>query len=129
MRTYVIGRGRGADIILPDKSVAGRHAELLVTKEGRYHLTDCASGRGSWTRAGGTESTWTELRQGFVSEDHEFRFGQYDCNLQTLLEAADHRRTTQTIPGDLAKPDEDSIMLTGTVERDPLTGEIVRKRP
>ncbi|MGI9491172.1 MAG: FHA domain-containing protein, partial [Geminicoccaceae bacterium] len=46
----MIGRSLYANITLVDASVAPHHAELVVTDDDRYYLTDCASASGTWRR-------------------------------------------------------------------------------
>ena len=40
-----------ADVVIADTSVAPHHAELIVTADGRFHLTDCASESGTWRQS------------------------------------------------------------------------------
>ena len=49
-KTFVIGRSSFADIVIPDESVAPRHAEVVITADGRYYVTDCASTGGTFER-------------------------------------------------------------------------------
>lgn len=99
-----------------------------MTDDRRYHLTDCGSGRGTWLRveSAGSES-WAEVRQAFVASGEPLRIGEHRCTVNSLLE----RRAT---PGHGAASAENgaipSVSLPhGRVERDPVTGEIIRKRP
>ncbi len=132
MRTLIIGRSRGADIILTDKSVAPRHAELVLTDDGKCYLTDCASGGGSWIQV---DQEWAELRQSFVTKEQRIRFGDHECDLPALLATISRRRNVAGVGvgggegGEAGTGQAGTAPLTGTVERDPVTGEIVRKRP
>lgn len=114
--TLVVGRSVDADIRLADPSIAERHAELVITADGRYHLTDCASGAGTWRRPAGSDGPWQTVRQAFVGVDDALRFGDHACAARALVSA---------LPG--GSPDGRPVSR-GRVERDPLTGEIVRKR-
>ncbi len=131
MRTYVIGRDRHVDIVLDDPSVGNRHAELVVSDDARIYLTDCASGRGTWIKsaADGADG-WQPLRQSFVQPEQELRFGDHLCTAQRLLQShAETRRDpgeNTVAPGGASE--RPRARLTGAVERDPTTGEIVRKR-
>jgi pSer/pThr/pTyr-binding forkhead associated (FHA) protein len=122
MKTYVIGRSKDADISIADDSVARRHAEIVVTDGGRYHLTDCASAAGTW-RADVAEQDgagWRPVRQDFVGGDEPIRLGDYRCTVRALLrEATDGGDDSGAVSGEAAP---------GPVERDPVTGEIVRRR-
>lgn len=139
MRTYVIGRSPHADIVLADPSVARRHAELLVSDDQRLFLTDCASDAGSWRRADhsstDTNPDWLPLRQAFIDQHEPLRLGDYHCNARQLLQMAsstldndqqhnaDHHGSTG-----LGARNEPTAMPRGAVERDPHTGEIIRRR-
>lgn len=139
MRTYVLGRSRFADIVLADPSVAPRHAELSVTRDGRGYVVDAGAAGGSFQRlaeGGG----WTALRQGFVGRGTILRFGAFEIPAQTLIELARGRPPGE--PGRLWSGEGsegsggsggaagsgtggDGRRPRGRVERDPVTGEIV----
>ena len=82
-QTLTIGRSRDADIQIRDETVRRRHAELTVTRNGRYYVTDCGSLRGTRVFRGGE---WTALRQGYVDPDERLRFGKFETKLAHLLE-------------------------------------------
>ena len=73
-RSYTVGRSSKADIVLSgvDASVSGVHAELVVSSEGRYFLTDAGSSNGTYVRDG---EKWSPLRQGFIETESEIRLG------------------------------------------------------
>lgn len=73
-RSYTVGRSSKADIALSgvDGSVSGVHAELVVSSEGRYFLTDAGSSNGTYVRDG---EQWSPLRQGFIEAESEIRLG------------------------------------------------------
>lgn len=136
MKTYVVGRSAFADIVLPDTSVAPRHAEVVRTRDGRFYLTDCCSEGGTWRRDPTVgDGGWQRVRQAFVGLDEALRFGEHVSRLSDLL--AD--KLAAPLPeGDVAgaggswpgggvasagKP-----RPRGRVERDPVSGEIVHKR-
>ena len=135
-RSFVIGRSPYADVVLADTSVARRHAEVVTTGDGRYHLTDCAAPSGTWRRTdAGKDGKWERVRQAFVIVDEPLRLGDHACTILSLL-------------GDRLVPEEGSVGTggdgkgrwrhegmpeaadppCGRVERDPETGEIVPKR-
>ncbi len=122
----MIGRSREADIILTDASIAPRHAELVISDDHDHYLTDCASGGGSWIKSA---DGWRPLRQDFVTEQATLRFGSHETSLSQLLAALRPRQRRQSSTGGSDTANNDATRLTGTVERDPATGEIVRKRP
>jgi pSer/pThr/pTyr-binding forkhead associated (FHA) protein len=128
MQTYLIGRSSYADIILADPAIAAYHAELVVTADGRYHLTDCGSESGTFVRET-KDDDWRPLRQEFISAKDEIRFGNYSCGLEDLLRHAGLSEDREEIGGKGARDsDASSVPLRGPVERDPVTGEIVRRR-
>lgn len=132
MKTFVIGRSSFADIIIADASVAPHHAELVVTMDGRLHLTDCHSETGTWRAGpdgeeGNGRDVWQSIRQDFVRADERLRLGDHVCTARDLLHAVINRQTggEHVIAGRTDRPDRPR----GRVERDARTGEIVRKRP
>lgn len=136
MRTLVIGRSTFADVVLADASVASHHAELIVTDDGRLHLTDCAGGTGTWRRngdAGPEDSDWIRIRQAFVSHEEPLRLGDHFCTARDLLKTA--REPIVVHGGALQPRSEDggssgrTARPRGRVERDPRTGEIIHRRP
>ncbi len=86
-RTLTIGRSPDSDIRIRDETVSRRHAELTVTKTGRYYLTDCGSLLGTSVFRGGR---WILLRQNYVNPDERLRFGESEAKLAHLLEANAH---------------------------------------
>lgn len=133
MKTLVIGRSAYADIVLADASIALHHAELVVTDDGRYFLTDCAGETGTWRQKGQAEggSGWVPLRQAFVSPDEPLRLGDHLCTAAEL--AGESRGDRSAAPrsfgdGDGARTGGSVERSGGRVERNPVTGEIVRRR-
>ncbi len=132
-RSFVIGRSPYADVVLADTGVARRHAEIVATADGRFHLTDCASETGTWRRSG-TGGPWEAVRQAFVAADEPLRLGEHHCTINALIgdQLAPEDGAGRGGPGkgrwrhegmgEAAEPPR------GRVERDPETGEIVPKR-
>ncbi len=141
MRTLVIGRSPDADIVLADPTVARRHAELVVTDDGRLHLSDCGGDGGTWravAKRDGAE-VWERTRQSFVGARQPLRFGAYRATAEELLatHAPGQWSAGQWTPGQAASATAGAAApagsaagdsLGGPVERDPRTGEIVRRR-
>jgi hypothetical protein len=128
LRTLVIGRSPSADVVIADASVAPHHAELVITDDGRLYLTDCATDGGTWVRTEvETASGWQPVRQEFVRPDQPLRLGDHQCTAGDLL------RWSRGAPADAsASGGWDSAAqrrVRGPVARDPVTGEIVRRRP
>jgi len=123
----MIGRSHAADIVIAEASVAARHAELVVTVDGRHHLTDCASGSGTWRRPAqaSVSGRWRPVRQGFVRLDDELRLGEHCCTVGDLIAAAGGAIAPD---GGEPRAEAEQHRPRGPVERDPVTGEIVRRR-
>lgn len=125
MRTIVVGRSGHADAALADSGVAPRHLELTETEDGRWYAVAVALDPAGAPlvlkkTAAGEDGRWAPLRQDFVAAEDRLRLGaQAEWTVAGLIalaaanaEGADGRR------GDLQ---------SGRVERDPETGEIVRR--
>jgi FHA domain len=129
LRTLVIGRSPSADVVIADTAVAPHHAELVITDDGRLYLIDCATDGGTWVRSDGeTASGWQPVRQGFVRPDQPLRLGDHQCTAGDLL------RWSRGAPADApagagAWDPAPQRRMRGPVIRDPVTGEIVRRRP
>jgi hypothetical protein len=133
LRTLVIGRSPFADVVLADDSIAPHHAEIVVTATGRYHLTDCASPTGTWRSVPSADGgdRWQPVRQAFVRGDEPLRLGDYVCTAEALVRAAGFgNRRPAGVSGEAgAVASGRRPPLHGRLERDPATGEIVRRRP
>jgi hypothetical protein len=129
LRTLVIGRSPSADVVIADGSVAPHHAELVITDDGRLYLTDCATDGGTWVGSKGEPaSSWQPVRQDFVHPDQPLRLGDHHCTAGDLL------RWSRGAPADApagagAWEHAPQRRMRGPVIRDPVTGEIVRRRP
>jgi hypothetical protein len=130
LKTLIVGRSSHADIVVADDSVARRHMEIVVTHDGRYYVTDCASGAGTWRAVDmrNDKEVWEETRQAFVHPDQPLRLGTYRCTLSGLFAklrpiTVDERGAGYHDPGPKPVP-----RPRGPVARDPRTGEIVRRR-
>ena len=139
MKTLVIGSSPFADVVLADASVASHHAELVVTDDGRLHLTDCGGGTGTWhcdEVHHTNDAGWIGIRQAFVRPDEALRLGDHACTARELLKAA---REPLAVPGGPAETlrleagdgagGGRAARPRGRLERDPRTGEIIHRRP
>jgi hypothetical protein len=135
LKTLVIGRSPFADVVIADTSVAPHHAELVVTDDGRLYLTDCGTGPGTWRQSGSQgragAAPWSPVRQDFVGADEPLRLGDYRCTAAELMHRlrADAPSHAHGAPPASDHPEGHRQRLRGRVERDPTTGEIVRRRP
>jgi hypothetical protein len=135
LKTLVIGRSPFADVVIADTSVAPHHAEIVVTNDGRLYLTDCGTGTGTWrqrgTQEGADATSWSPVRQDFVDADEPLRLGDYRCTAAELMHRlrADAPSHAHGAPSASEPVEGHRLRLRGRVERDPKTGEIVRRRP
>ena len=81
-RTVTIGRGSYADIRLDDTSISRLHAELTLTRSGRYYLTDRNSLYGTHVLRNGN---WVAHRQGYVGFGTRLMFGNCEVVLSEIL--------------------------------------------
>ena len=65
MRLLLIGRSAHADVVVADASVGATHAEVVITADGRIHITDRATAGGTYHRVA-PDAPWSPLRQAFV---------------------------------------------------------------
>jgi hypothetical protein len=137
MRTLIIGRSAYADVVLADASIAAHHAELVITADGRYYLTDCGSRGGTWRQGrrsgdGAGGALWSPVRQAFVGLAEPLRLGDHACTVKELLKAAGVDPDEPAGGGGGGNGAERAAgmreRLRGRVERDAATGEIVPRR-
>lgn len=122
--------------MLVDDTVAPHHAEVVVTDDGRFYVTDCASATGTWrcNAAGdgedpGHRTLWEPVRQAFVRGDEPLCIGEHRCTLNELLGTTDEAPAASGTGGGAQAGEERPPRLHGRVARDARTGEIVRKSP
>ena len=127
MRTLVIGRSPFADVVVADASVAPHHAELVLTGDDRLHLTDCGTEAGTWRQGPGGD--WQAVRQAFVDRTERLRLGNFHCTAAELLRIAGERAQAGDMDPERLRERGSAQRLRGRLQRDPLTGEIVRRRP
>ncbi|PCH59960.1 MAG: hypothetical protein COC19_06515 [SAR86 cluster bacterium] len=115
---YSIGRSAEVDVQLSDSTVSRSHAELLITADGKYYLSDCNSSAGTYVVKGATK---TAIKQAYVEQLDSLCFGDYQVTLQQLLSKIEQGSK-------LAKQLEPSAkdeLPSGPVHRDPSSGEII----
>jgi predicted component of type VI protein secretion system len=132
MKLLLVGRSAHADIVIADETVSPYHVEIVVSDGGRYYVTDRASAKGTFHRVA-TNRPWIPLRQGFVRGSDQLRLGDYECRISDLLDLAAETADESsglgaTSPGAATTAGSSKRLSPGAVERDPITGEIVRRR-
>jgi pSer/pThr/pTyr-binding forkhead associated (FHA) protein len=80
--TYLIGRK--APIRIVDQTVSAHHAELVVLGN-RLYLADLGSTNGTFLLQHGRQKPFKE---GYVTPEQIFIFGQYVCRIQDLIRKA-----------------------------------------
>ena len=132
MKAWTVGRSKEADIVLTDSSVSRTHAELVETDEGRFYLTDCGSSFGTFLKHG--DADWQPVRQVYVEPTDRLRLGEYEMTVEELIalaprDAADPQPAPQQVIviDKATEPSEGSELPHGPVERDPLTGRIIKR--
>lgn len=125
-RTLQIGRSQHADIVIADAGVAALHAELVVTSDGQLYLTDRGGEQGTFERTGAGD--WSPLRQGFVESGRELRFGPFAISAEALRRRAEEALDDGANGQGGGYGGRATPQLRGAVERDPATGEIVKRK-
>ena len=129
LATYRIGRGKNCEVVLADNSVSRQHAELVVSKSGKFYLTDCKSNNGTFVGRGGK---WLPVVQDFVEPDEVLLIGRHQSTAAQLMASArspghggrgrDAGRASGSGQGG-GEPRKG--LPSGRVRRDPGTGDII----
>ena len=134
MKLLLVGRSAHADVVIPDASVSAFHVEAVITADGRCHITDRVSAQGTYHRPSDADA-WTSVRQVFVDMSDQIRLGDYVSTVADLLGGAldeglqDELAGTDGGSGANSAAAADTVARPrGAVERDPVTGEIVKRR-
>ena len=122
--TYKIGRNSDMDIRIDDPTVSRIHAELVVTANGEYCLTDCGSSGGSYIVRNGE---WIRIRQDFIAPTDAILLGRYQTTAPQLIamvarDAGDNKGDVQAV--EEKSPTND--LPEGPVRRKKRTGEIIQ---
>ena len=134
IKAYVVGRQRGCDLRLDHATVSRRHAEVILTPDGRYYLTDCNSAGGTYIHE---SAGWRQIRQEFVSGGQRLRLGDFEITA-ARFEALRARgvapisgpaRGGGSTPAELTAPkSEPGPDPRRGLRRDTITGEIIEQR-
>jgi hypothetical protein len=122
-----VGRADSADIQLADSSVSRLHAELVITANGRYYLTDCNSSGGISVQKNGQ---WSRIKQAYVAKNEVLLLGQYQTSVEELVVQVKEGRGAgmlSGVGGAVAEPSPQDNLPEGPVRRDLSTGEILRQ--
>lgn len=113
MTTYIIGREPDPDsprIVISDQTVSRRHATLCEEADGTFVICDTGSTSGTFLK---TNGGWRRIMQANVRLGDSIRLGGVNTTIKELLDGA------------VIRPEEESLLR---VERNPETGEIVKRR-
>ncbi len=128
IKTFVIGRHQDCDLRLDDKSVSRRHAEVVLTPDGRYYVTDCNSTGGTFVYR---DSGWCPIRQELVDPTDRLRFGNDELAASRLESLRTLMGEGGTAPaqgsGKVNKTPDDGLDPNKGLRRNPETGEIMEK--
>lgn len=111
MRTYRIGRGEGADVVVADASISRDHADLIEAEGGKYYWIDRNSSNGSFRRQNGI---WVRLSKDYITENEPIRLGSYETTVARLLAGSAPRQE----PKQRAEREDVGQMAAGPMERD-----------
>lgn len=99
MAIYKIGRAEDNHIVIGDKSVSRRHAELEELGAGRFRLKDLGSSSGTQMLSG---TDWVDVQEAEVRHDTRIRFGEYETTPMDLVRDQDktmvHARPSPASP-------------------------------
>lgn len=128
---YGIGRSQDADIQIDHTSVSRSHAELVVTADGKFYISDCNSSSGTAIRKSGSEP-WEKTQQGYVAKTDAILLGGYATSVQELLLAIkDSARGQHGKSGKKGGAESEwsskEELPEGPVRRDVITGEILKQ--
>ena len=128
LKNYIVGRSAESDICLDDSSVSRFHAEITISTDGRFYLTDCNSSHGTFIARNGS---WSKITQDFVTGNESVLLGRYQSSIPALLSLLKDD-SKHSANGSLSKNSdatdakfvEDGLPV-GRVARNPDTGEII----
>lgn len=128
MKSFLLGRGLDCDVVFADPTVSRRHAEFVVKSEREFLLVDSASTYGTFVRSG---QEWKQIATAQVSIDDQIRLGRHDTTVRAVMSAVIERlralAPAEEKPAP-ASPSPKEPAKRAALERDPETGEIIRRK-
>ena len=128
MKSFLLGRGLECDVIFTDPTVSRRHAEFVVKSDREFLLVDSASTYGTFVLSG---REWKQITTAQVSIDDQIRLGRHDTTVRAVMSAVIERlrgsapAETKPMP---ASPAPREPVKRAALERDPETGEIIKRK-
>ena len=80
---FRIGRDSACDLVLTDRSVSRRHADLMMEPGGRLEILDRESSSGTFLLRDGKEHSISRAR---LLPTDSVRFGEYEITVKDLVE-------------------------------------------
>ncbi len=135
MKSFLIGRGLECDVVLTDPSVSRRHAEFVVKSEREFLLRDSQSTYGTFVSTG---NDWKQITVAPVAIDDQIRFGRYTTTVRAVMSAvieklrasapAEPKHAPKAMAAPPPKEPVKESAKRPAIERDPETGEIIKRK-
>ena len=127
MAIHKIGRSDDNDIVLDDKSVSRRHAEIEGLGDGWYRVRDVGSSWGTFVLE---EEGWQQIEDAEIHIESRIRFGEHSTTIVALLDSSETAEgagaAAQPDSAPAAKPRQpDRSEPTGPEEKKPLDKEFI----
>jgi pSer/pThr/pTyr-binding forkhead associated (FHA) protein len=94
-RKIRIGRDAGCDIVLSDRSVSRKHADLMIDTSGAMELLDLDSSSGTFLIRGGKEDSIARAK---LKVGDKIRFGEVELTLEALQERVKSLTPPEPLP-------------------------------
>ena len=121
MKTYTIGRNEKSDVPINGPTVSRKHAELTITRDGKYYLIDCSSASGTFVAG---QEEWEKITQSFVAIDDAVLLGRHQVSMSEIINSIE---TGNAMKLDAKSEVPENDLPSGKVMRDPETGEPVKR--
>ena len=100
-RKIRIGRDAGCDVVLSDRSVSRKHADLMIDSSGAMELLDLDSSSGTFLIRGGKEDSIARAK---LKLGDKIRFGEVELTLEDLQERVEKLTPPEPLPLKKANP-------------------------
>ena len=120
MKTWTLGRDKDSDLVIDGATVSRKHAELTITRDGKYYLIDCMSTSGTFVAG---KKQWEQISQSFVDITDTLLLGRQQMSMSEIVNSIETGNSIDVVN---AKEVEEDNLPSGKVRRDPETGEPVK---
>jgi len=100
-RKIRIGRDAGCDVVLSDRSVSRKHADLMIDASGVMELLDLDSSSGTFLIRDGKEDSIARAK---LKEGDKVRFGEVELTLEALKDRVVKLAPPEPLPVRTANP-------------------------